>query len=62
MADYRVTWGMDVDAETPRAAAEYALKRIKDPTSWAHVFEVFEEGSDMFTVDLDAPEGEEEDE
>ena len=41
MADFRVAWEIDVEAETPRQAAEEALKIQRDPDSVATVFEVF---------------------
>jgi hypothetical protein len=37
---YRVTWRIDLDAESPRDAADLALEIQRDPTSIATVFEV----------------------
>jgi hypothetical protein len=37
---YRVTWEIDVDAKTPRAAAKEALRVQRDPSSIATVFDV----------------------
>ena len=36
----RVTWEIDVDADTPREAAQRALEIMQDPESIATVFEV----------------------
>jgi len=41
MPMYKVTWEIDVDAKTPRAAAKEALRVQRDPGSIATVFDVF---------------------
>jgi hypothetical protein len=41
MADYRVAWEIDVEAESPRQAAEEALKIQREPQSTTTVFKVF---------------------
>jgi len=40
MPEFRVIWEIDIDAETPRAAAEEALKIQRDRQSTATVFKV----------------------
>lgn len=38
--EYRVTWRIDVDADTPEAAARLAREIMRDPQSTATVFDV----------------------
>jgi hypothetical protein len=64
MPAYRVTWEIDIDVDTPRKAAEEALKIQRDPNSLSVVFTVWDDqDSDPWTVDLaeetDPYEGEE---
>jgi len=40
MPMYKVTWVIDLDARTPRAAAKEALKIQRDPDSIATAFDV----------------------
>ena len=40
MKQYKVTWEIDLDARSPRAAAKEALRIQQDPDSIATVFEV----------------------
>ena len=40
MAEYRVKWEIDIEATSPRKAAEEALKIQHDPFSTATVFQV----------------------
>jgi hypothetical protein len=42
MPEYRVRWEIDVEAESPREAAEKALATQRDPESEATVFDVSE--------------------
>ena len=49
---YNVNWEIDVYANTPKEAAEYALKVHRDPESIATVFDVFEDGHFKARVDL----------
>lgn len=42
MKTYLVRWEIDIDAETPEAAAEEALNVQRDPDSLATHFDVFE--------------------
>lgn len=39
---YRVVWEMDIEAESPREAAERALEIQRDCASIANVFRVYE--------------------
>jgi len=41
MTDYLVRWEIDVEAETPQAAAAESLRIMRDPDSTATVFDVF---------------------
>ena len=52
MTEYRVTWMIDVEADTPREAAVQALRLQRDPGSWATVFTV-RPGLDEIEIDLD---------
>ena len=52
---YRVTWVIDVVAESPREAAEQAQRIQRDPHSWATVFEVTDREppeADPVTIDM----------
>lgn len=40
MPHYKVTWIIDITADTPREAAEYALEIQQDPCSTATYFTV----------------------
>jgi hypothetical protein len=40
MMEYRVTWEIDVDAESPEEAARIAQEIQRDSDSWATVFTV----------------------
>lgn len=40
MPEYRVTWEMDIDADSPREAAEKALAVQRNPESIATIFTV----------------------
>ena len=44
---YRVTWEIDLHANSPRAAAEQALAMQRDPESIATVFSVRETKSEI---------------
>lgn len=47
MPEYRVIWEMDIDASSPREAAEEALKVHRDPESIATIFTVDGEKIDL---------------
>lgn len=52
MQTYRVTWTIEIDAESPREAAETAREILFDAESIGNVFEVeHEDGVEV--VDLD---------
>ena len=51
MADYYVTWDIELDATSPEVAAEMALEIQRDPTSIATVFTVFDENGVETRVD-----------
>ena len=53
MAEYLVSWYIDIDAATPDDAAIQALTIQRDPDSIATVFEVTDqESGEKVTVDL----------
>lgn len=49
---YRVKWEIDIDARTPKAAAQLALAIMQDPYSTATVFDVAEPDGNQLTVDV----------
>jgi hypothetical protein len=55
---YLVTWEINIDATSPREAAELALQMQRDPNNTATVFQVWTEEADMEpdTIDLSEPE------
>lgn len=53
MKKYHVTWEIDVEAETPKKAAQEALRIQRDPDSLATVFDVECRRSKTVRVDLD---------
>ena len=58
--DYLVTWEINIEAKSPREAAEKALKIQRNPESIATVFQVWAEDTDMEpdVIDLSEPEEE----
>jgi hypothetical protein len=52
MSLYRVRWDINIDAETPREAAERALEIQRDPESIALVFGVRDPRGQEQTIDL----------
>ena len=52
MMNYRVSWKIDIDAESPREAAEMALEIHRRPDSIATVFTVRDETGESIEVDL----------
>jgi hypothetical protein len=60
MTSYFVEWSIDIDADSPREAAEKALEIQRDPSSSATVFSVIKYDSDgsKSLIDLDDDEDE----
>lgn len=58
MKTYHVTWEIDIDADSPEAAAREALRIQRDAASSATVFCVWDEDGIDTTVDLAAIDGE----
>lgn len=52
MNHYYVSWGIDLEAETPEEAAKEALKIQRDPESTASCFEVYDENGEKTQIDL----------
>lgn len=53
MNRYRVTWVIDIEADTPRDAAHAALAIQRNPNSTATVFDVSDDaGDDAERIDL----------
>ncbi len=52
MPTYRVNWSIDWEADSPRAAAEAALRIQRDPSSIATVFEVQDPDGCLWEIDL----------
>ena len=50
---YRVSWEIDVDADSPEEAAQQALTIQADPDSIATCFTVVDEHGNRIDVDLD---------
>lgn len=50
---YFIRWEIDIDADTPEAAAREALRIQRDPDSIATVFDVFDEDGVDNRVDLE---------
>ena len=54
MANFHVTWEIDIQADTPRQAAQKALKLMRDPGASVTVFGVRGEGGEQSRIDLPA--------
>ena len=52
MNEYEVKWIIEIQADTPRAAAQRAATIMRDPRSWATVFLVKAEDGESTIVDL----------
>ena len=52
MTEYRVTWEIDIEADTPLEAAEEALTIQRDPESTATFFKVWEQFPDQIRYDI----------
>ena len=53
MPEYRVTWTIDLTADSPLDAAQQALIIQRDPDSWATFFVIFDVEDHKWNVDLD---------
>lgn len=57
MKEYKVVWTIDIDADSPREAAEQALVVQRGPGNEATFFEVYDkEILGKFEIDLDVAE------
>ena len=54
MARYLVTWEIDIEADTPEAAALEAFAHMQRPGTTANFFTVYDERGDGTSVDLEA--------
>lgn len=55
--EYKIKWVIELEADSPVQAAEFALELLRSPDSTAKVFEVKESGSkDYKTIDLEEVE------
>ena len=53
MAQYRILWEIDVEADSPREAAQEARNIQLDPTSEAVVYTVYHEATEeVYDIDL----------
>lgn len=52
---YRVVWEIDLDADSPAAAALAARRIQLDPEAWVGVFRVTDERGTELSVDVDGP-------
>lgn len=53
MPEYHVTWEIDLEADSPREAADHALAIQRDPDSTATVFDVTDGIGTTDRIDLD---------
>ena len=56
MPTYRVTWEIDIEADTPLQAAREAYETQISPESFPPVFKIQAPGKPAVTIDLDAKE------
>lgn len=52
MSIYTVKWGIDIEADTPKEAAEEALKIMQDTNSTATYFEIEDENNKSTIIGL----------
>lgn len=52
MPDYRVTWEIDINADSPQEAAKQAWEHMQRPDSTANVFDVVDSKGNTTRVDL----------
>lgn len=57
MPEYYVEWDIDIDANSPREAAEKVLQIMRDPQSRATLFRVTDDKGNKTNVDLEEEEG-----
>lgn len=50
--EYRVVWTIEINADSPREAAELALEIQRDPDSEALSFEVHDSETDVYEINL----------
>ena len=53
MSDYLVSWQIDIEADSPKEAAEEAYQIMSDPNSLARFFTVQSEGGVEVSVEVD---------
>ncbi len=53
MPEYRITWEMDIDADSPIDAARQALRIQRDPDSIANVFDITDDAGITERIDLE---------
>ncbi len=58
MPQFKIEWTIDIDADTPREAAEKALEIQRRVGSSAVVFNLTDENGEQGRIDLDEDEGE----
>jgi len=52
MANYRVKWEIDIEADSPEEAAKESLKIQRDPDSVATIFDVTDDNGVTTEIDL----------
>jgi hypothetical protein len=53
MPEYRITWEIQITADSPREAAEQALAIQRDPNSIATVFDVADDDGNIERINLE---------
>jgi hypothetical protein len=57
MPEYRIIWGIDVEADTPQDAANESRRTQLDWGNWANHFQVInQETGEVFEIDAKDPE------
>ena len=54
---YHVVWSIDIEADTPEAAAQAALAIQRDPASIATCFAVLDDVGEVHHIDLNPEHG-----
>lgn len=52
MTSFKVSWEIDIEAETPLEAAQQAWDIVRRPSSSANVFTVYAENGETEKIDL----------